>query len=155
MELSSIRKSISEMSTDELHEQIRQMRQRRRERPERTAKTAAKSKKIEIPASPNLAELIKAMEAMVTSPPVMSKIKEETSTELKSFNVWLEGYAATGERAGATFKGTWSGTSFKNACANWVASLPKDQQSYYDADRNTYWNCRFFDNERDARECYG
>lgn len=67
MQLSDIRKSISEMTTDELHEQIRAMRQRRRERPERTAKMAKKSGKVVVPASPNLAELIKAMEQMVAN----------------------------------------------------------------------------------------
>jgi hypothetical protein len=68
MDLKDIRQSISEMTTDELHEQIRAMRQRRRERPERTAKTVKKSGKVEIPASPNLAELIKAMENMINAP---------------------------------------------------------------------------------------
>lgn len=68
MQLSDIRRSISEMTTDELHEQIRAMRQRRRERPERTAKTAKKSGKVTIPASPNLAELIRTMEGMLNAP---------------------------------------------------------------------------------------
>lgn len=68
MDLKDLRQSISEMSTDELHETIRAMRQRRRERPERTAKTIAESGKVVVPPSPNLSELIKAMENMINAP---------------------------------------------------------------------------------------
>ena len=75
MELKDLRQSISEMTDDELHEQIRAMRQRRRERPERTAKTAAKSGKVVIPPSPNLAELIKAMEGMINNAPATNQPK--------------------------------------------------------------------------------
>lgn len=68
MELSSLRKSVSEMTTEELQEEIRLLRQRRRLRPERTAKAVAKSKQIKLPDKTDLAALIAAMEAIVNAP---------------------------------------------------------------------------------------
>lgn len=61
-----LRKSISEMTTEELHEQMRLMRQRRRERPQ--PKTAAKPKKngqVTIPAAMDVDALIAAMEQII------------------------------------------------------------------------------------------
>jgi hypothetical protein len=60
-----LRKSISEMSTDELHEQIRLMRQRRRERPVSTAKKPKKTGQVTIPSSMDIDALIAAMEGII------------------------------------------------------------------------------------------
>lgn len=65
MELSSLRKSVSEMTTEELQAEIRALRQRRRLRPEKTAKAVAKSKQIQLPDKGDMAALIAAMEKII------------------------------------------------------------------------------------------
>ena len=82
----------------------------------------------------------------------------------REFEVWTEGYAATGESQNAAFRGMWKGETFKDACKAWFDSLPETSRvfvynghasSYYDAENNTYWGCRLSDNEADARERFG
>lgn len=70
-----------------------------------------------------------------------------------AFNVWLEGYAATGERGGATFCGEIVGTSFEDACRRWA--MRSSNPECYNEERNTYWGCRFYGNEADARRSFG
>ena len=70
------------------------------------------------------------------------------------YTVWLEGYSATGNRAPAQCLGETEAPSFKEACQK----LLKEQgwnMAYYNAERNTFWFCDFYDNETDAREHYG
>jgi hypothetical protein len=69
------------------------------------------------------------------------------------WQVWMEGFEATGDESGAQFMGMWEGETFKDACAKWAASL--SGPNHYDAALNTYWACRLFDNERDARKTFG
>jgi len=74
-------------------------------------------------------------------------------SEYKTYDIWCEGYAATGERSGATYFGAAKGHSFKEACDKFMA---KDREShYYDPAKLTYWACRLFDNETDARKAFG
>lgn len=78
---------------------------------------------------------------------------------MKKFDVWLEGYRATGEHGTAQLIGEGvEAETFPEACVkamldnNWGAA---DLEKYYDKERNTYWGCRFFDNEKDARASFG
>lgn len=70
------------------------------------------------------------------------------------FDVWLEGFAVTGQQGQAQYLGRFAGADFKEACQHAVQVLGMDEQSY-DSERNTYWGCRFFDNARDARAMFG
>lgn len=70
------------------------------------------------------------------------------------YNIWCEGYRATGESSGATFLGYAEGTSLKDACIN-LAQQDSSFASYFDANRMTYWGCRIYDNEYDARSTFG
>lgn len=70
------------------------------------------------------------------------------------FEVWSEGYITSGERDGATFHGVWDGETFADACQAW-ADTTTDPRKYFDRERLTYWGCRLFDNETDARKGYG
>lgn len=87
--------------------------------------------------------------------------KEETTTtdvETKSFDIWVEGYSATGQSSGATLMGTVTAVSFDEAVKAHVAKLNKSSADYYrrsDDGKWTMWGCRLFDNERDARKSYG
>jgi hypothetical protein len=78
------------------------------------------------------------------------------------YQVWSEGYAATGN-SGEAFQlnltnGTctmWKGDTFRAACINAMLSIGWEIDHYYDYGKNTYWGCRFFDNEQDARKSFG
>jgi len=79
---------------------------------------------------------------------------------MKKYQVWTEGYAVTGENATAqrlTRKNEdtlWGGETFRDACENALQVLKWDM-SYYNKEKNSYWACRFFDNEKDARRSFG
>lgn len=78
--------------------------------------------------------------------------------QVKIFEVWMEGYAATGESAGAEFYGSYEAGTFKEAVGKAVEKGIKDkklQESYYEPNKLTYWGCRFFDNESEARKGFG
>ena len=73
---------------------------------------------------------------------------------MKKFEIWNEGYSCTGQSVGAQFLGTYEGETFRDAT---IAALidKKWNMSYYDEERNTFWGCRFFDNESSARASFG
>ena len=82
--------------------------------------------------------------------------------ELKSFDVWMEGWEATGCERGpvpARFLGTYEAENFVNACHIAAMKLADGDlptfYKYYSINDNTWWACRFFDNEKDARESFG
>ena len=70
------------------------------------------------------------------------------------FQIWSEGYKATGESGGAHRHGKAEGESFKEACCSF-ASKDSDFATYFDESGMTYWGCKLFDNEVDARKLYG
>lgn len=75
-------------------------------------------------------------------------------TDPTLFEVWSEGYAISGARSGAILHGTAEGRSFPEACLQ----LARDHRSFahhFDPDRMTYWGCKLFDNEADARRSFG
>lgn len=89
------------------------------------------------------------------------------------FDVWSEGYAATGEHGTAMCHrlGVEAG-NFQDACdqvfrqsnplvrdasegqPTW-ARQPASFDSNYDRDRLTYWGCLLFPDENEARKSYG
>ena len=73
---------------------------------------------------------------------------------MKTFPVWLEGYRATGESGTATYLGDFTGDTFHEACKKAVIARDMDLK-YYDPEKNTFWACRFFYNEVDARKSFG
>lgn len=74
---------------------------------------------------------------------------------MKVYEIWLEGYAATGNRGTARYLGSSAGRSFKDACRRALISAGSDLKNYYDPVKNTYWGCNFYDNEADARKYFG
>ena len=79
---------------------------------------------------------------------------------MPKYQVWVEGFAATGE-SGKAFQlispegvSEWEGETFKDACQTAMKALGWNFKSYSE-ERNSYWACRFFDNEADARESFG
>ena len=66
----------------------------------------------------------------------------------------MEGYAASGDRSGATLLGSADAGSFAEACRK-VYAQRGDFSGYPLTDNLTIWGCRLFDNEVDARRSFG
>lgn len=97
----------------------------------------------------------------------------------KEFDIWIEGYAATGEHSPASYIGKAMGETFEEACINfryphdimreWPLPgedpilINKGEQLKLDIhtdgsivrDPPRIWACRLFDNESDARKSFG
>lgn len=69
---------------------------------------------------------------------------------MKNYQVWVEGYSATGDRSTASLAGMAKASSFKEACEK----VYKDDR-YFDSKDLTYWGCRLFDNWDDASKSFG
>ena len=72
---------------------------------------------------------------------------------MKTWQIWSEGYMATGGSSGAVYMGKSQGDSFKEACDNFFTS--EDQKRSYCSESMTYWGCRLFENESSARKSFG
>ncbi len=72
----------------------------------------------------------------------------------QKFEIWSEGYAATGDSGSAHFHGTAIGENFKDACISFSNSNSEFKE-YFDPSRMTYWGCELFDNEIEARKSFG
>jgi hypothetical protein len=76
-------------------------------------------------------------------------------TALPLYPIWSEGYAATGERAGAMYHGMFRGQTFKEAVEKWKATLDPGSAATVDVEKLTMWGCRLFDNPEQARKSFG
>ena len=73
---------------------------------------------------------------------------------MKTYHVWAEGYRANGDRANAHLIGSIESDSFENACNTLIRICGMDDHNW-DKEKLTYWGCRLFDNEIDARKTFG
>ena len=67
---------------------------------------------------------------------------------MPSFDVWLEGYDATGDYSPDRYFGNYSARTFKSACVKAMRDngfLEEDIKQYYNRRKNTFWGCRFYD----------
>lgn len=72
---------------------------------------------------------------------------------MNKYEIWMEGYRASGDCGTARFEGVWEGETFQEACQKWARATNSPQ--FYDPERNTYWCCRLYSNEIDARKRFG
>lgn len=70
------------------------------------------------------------------------------------YQIWMEGYQCNGDSMTAHFIGEEEGKDFPDAVRRWYLKHPKEFLSF-DPERLTWWGCRHFDNESDARELAG
>jgi hypothetical protein len=73
---------------------------------------------------------------------------------MNTFEIWSEGYAATGQSAGAMYHGTARGETFKDACMSFAMSNP-EFMSYFDKPSLAYWGCKLYPNQSDASRSFG
>jgi len=70
---------------------------------------------------------------------------------MNTYNIWSEGYSATGNHSGAILlKGDVIASSFREACTTAFSSDP-----YFNKESLTYWACKLYDNEYEARSSFG
>lgn len=88
---------------------------------------------------------------------------------MKEFEIWIEGYAATGERGYAQLIGKGHGETFDEAVKDYMAKTPKHGieerrklkgEEFFREDHKprsnwSIWGCLLFDNEIDARKSFG
>ena len=71
---------------------------------------------------------------------------------MKLWSIWQEGYVTMEHSEGAKFINTVEAETFKEACIKQF-----DNDPYFRTDNltPTWWGCRLFDNEIDARKVFG
>lgn len=74
---------------------------------------------------------------------------------VKVWEVWMEGYQVTGNKASASFKGVFEGETFKDAVCAYADTLDSKTRTYFNSDYSAFWGCKFYDNETDARGMFG
>lgn len=72
----------------------------------------------------------------------------------RTFAIWAEGYRATCESSGAIKLGTGRGATFREACED-LARRDRSFAGNFNPATLTFWGCRLFDNETDARKSFG
>ncbi len=69
---------------------------------------------------------------------------------MEKFEVWQEGYQATGQRGEASFLGETEANSFSEACDIICREDPN-----YNKERLSVWGCKLFPTEKEARKSFG
>ena len=75
-----------------------------------------------------------------------------------TFEIWCEGYSATGEHGTAHLIGTGIGETFDDAVRDYMSKNSKhgiEEDENNKRSRWSIWACRLFDNETDARKSFG
>lgn len=72
---------------------------------------------------------------------------------MKEYEVWSEGYMATGEHGKAHLYGKVKAINFHTACTTLLGK--KLDQNRDGSAKLSVWGCRLFDNEADARASFG
>ena len=70
---------------------------------------------------------------------------------MNEYEVWMEGYGATGESGNHRLIGKFRADTFTDACRIAAMHLadgnPETYAKYYNEETNCWWGCGFFDNE--------
>ena len=88
---------------------------------------------------------------------------DDSNVPSKEYEIWIEGYAASGDSGKHQLLGTCKGKSFRNAVLNWVESKIKDMgfveftRHYGNFNRKelTLWGCRLFPTEEESAKSFG
>jgi len=69
---------------------------------------------------------------------------------LNKYEIWSEGYATSGESDGAMLHGNGTGKTFRDACIGFFKG-----DEYFYLESMSYWGCKLYDNEQEARKEFG
>lgn len=90
------------------------------------------------------------------SPPTLTREREcSWVLGLAVYQVWAEGYRASGDRADATLLGTARAATFRGAVEIIRDRSDTPELFTVKGDRCFFWECELFDNEADARRRFG
>jgi hypothetical protein len=84
--------------------------------------------------------------------PAIRALDQEHPASTRTYEIWREGFRATGDICRAKLLGRSEGATFRDAVLAYYAEHPDDS---FDPATLRYWGCRHFDNEADAREAFG
>ena len=73
---------------------------------------------------------------------------------METYNIWSEGYRATGGYGKHHLLGTSKGNTFKGAVISWINSHP-NFKDLFDEDSLTIWGCRLYPTEEEAAKSFG
>ena len=74
----------------------------------------------------------------------------------RSIHLWIEGYAATGERGTAQCIGIYEAKDLDDAVKKYMAANPnRVDWDRFGRGRHAIWACEIFDNEAQARKSFG
>lgn len=68
---------------------------------------------------------------------------------MRKFEVWSEGYRTNGNSGGPMFHGSFEAESFQAACD--MCFSGRAGPGLYHREAMTYWGCKLFESEKDAR----
>lgn len=74
---------------------------------------------------------------------------------VREFEIWMEGYTATGEHETAQMIGKGTGSTFDEAVKDYMSKNPKNGIEENGRSSWSIWACSLFDNEADARKSFG
>jgi hypothetical protein len=69
---------------------------------------------------------------------------------MPKYEIWIEGWIATGGYGNARFIAEVEAPTFREACAQHYGN-----DRLYNAGLNTWWGCHLYSNEADARKKFG
>lgn len=76
----------------------------------------------------------------------------------KRWEIWVEGWCATGESSPASLSGFGFGATFDEAVAAYVATRPESERKHWRRGGDgvwRMWGCRAFPDEASARRVFG
>jgi hypothetical protein len=73
--------------------------------------------------------------------------------EPRTFEIWAEGYSATGDSGRAHKVGEAMGRTFREAVLAWFSAHPDPVN--FDPNGLRFWSCRLFPAEAEARQAFG
>ena len=82
------------------------------------------------------------------------EIEETELCGIRMYKIWSEGFEKVGIKSRATFWGTATGRSFREACIDLASRHPNFAQ-LFNPELMTWMECDLFDNEEDARKKFG
>ncbi len=89
--------------------------------------------------------------------PIDNTFKKESSN-LQEFEIWMEGYAATGQSGTARLIGKGKGVNFDEAVRDYMSRTPGngiEQRLVKEKIIWSIWACSLYNNEKDARKAFG
>lgn len=75
--------------------------------------------------------------------------------ELQTFNIFIEGYAITGQNGTAKFIGAASGFTFEQACEAFSRTPTASGYGSFSKSPPAFWGCRLFNTLQEAQQSFG